>query len=194
MSDSLMTFIAVVVLIYAAFLRLRELQISKINQKKLEVQGYSRKDDHLSYLNMVSLHASFFVAALLEIFFLSLANNIILQIAAFVLFLCAQGIRYTALTALGQFWNTNIMANSAKAEFVKSGPYRFIRHPNYLAVIIEFLSIPLIAGAWRTAIFYSIWNALVLRKRIVSEEAELFKIQGYQNLMSEKKRFIPGVF
>jgi methyltransferase len=194
MSDSLMLYLAVLTLLYAALLRLKELRVSKINQHQLESNGYSRKDDKLSYLNMFCLHASFFVASFLELTYLPLFSNYPIQISAFLLFIFAQIVRFCALRSLGVFWNTNIMSADANAKFIQSGPYKYIRHPNYLAVILEFLSIPMIAGAWRTALVYTIWNAFVLKKRIVEEEAELFKIPEYREIMDHKKRFIPGVY
>lgn len=193
MSDSIMFYLCLLSLVYAALLRLRELNISKINQSFLKSKGYTRKDNFFPYLNMVCLHASFFVFSIVELFQFSLFHNLTFQIVALIIFLISQVLRFSALSSLGAFWNTNIMSAENSNKFVNTGPYRYIRHPNYLAVILEFLFIPLIGGAWRTALIYSIWNGLVLKERIRTEESELFKIEGYREVMGKKRRFLPGI-
>jgi len=77
---------------------------------------------------------------------------------------------------------------------VTSGPYRYVRHPNYVAVILEFLAIPLLAGAWVSALVLSGWNAFVLFDRIQSEERALDESPAYRRAFEGKARFIPGVF
>jgi len=194
MSATLIDCLTLSIILYAAFMRLRELKTSRLNQKALEAKGFSRKDSRFSYYNMLVLHSSFFVSLICEWQYLSLLSNELLQLAAMVTFLFAQYVRFSALNSLGKFWNTNIMSSSSNSTFVQAGPYRYIRHPNYLAVILEFLSIPLVAGAWRSALIYSIWNFFVLKTRIMEEEAELFKIPDYEKVMGPKKRLIPGIF
>lgn len=91
----------------------------------------------------------------------------------FGLFMAAQGLRYWAITSLGRYWNTRILIVPG-ARRVRTGPYRFLRHPNYLAVAVELAAVPLIFGAWRTAIIASLLNALLLLGlRIPAEEATL---------------------
>jgi len=84
----------------------------------------------------------------------------------------AQVLRYWSIAALGERWNTRIIVFPAAAP-VTRGPYRFLRHPNYLAVIVEIACVPLIHGCWLTAVVFSIGNAVLLRMRIRAEEAAM---------------------
>jgi methyltransferase len=88
------------------------------------------------------------------------------------LWLGAQGLRYWAITALGDFWNVRIWVVPGAA-LVRRGPYRFLRHPNYVAVVIELAAVPLLFGAWRTAIAVSVLNLVALGIRIRVEERAL---------------------
>lgn len=92
------------------------------------------------------------------------------------LFATAQGLRYWAITSLGPFWNTRILV-VPNAPRVRQGPYRWLRHPNYLAVAVELAAVPLIFGAWLTALTASLLNAtLLLGVRIPAEEAALKRL------------------
>ncbi|GEM85441.1 isoprenylcysteine carboxyl methyltransferase family protein [Meiothermus granaticius] len=89
------------------------------------------------------------------------------------LFLAAQGLRYWAIASLGPYWNTRILI-VPNAQRVRRGPYRFMAHPNYLAVGLELLALPLIFDAWITALVASLLNALLLLGvRIPAEEQAL---------------------
>ena len=74
---------------------------------------------------------------------------------------------------------------------VDRGPYRFIRHPNYVALGLEFLGLPLIGGAYLSAAGLGLANALLLRRRIADEEALLMAIPAYRLRMAHKPRFLP---
>jgi methyltransferase len=74
---------------------------------------------------------------------------------------------------------------------VDRGPYRFIRHPNYLALGLEFLGLPLIGGAYLSAFGLSLANAALLYQRIVEEDALLMAIPAYRERMGSKPRFLP---
>lgn len=94
----------------------------------------------------------------------------------FGLFAAAQGGRYWAISSLGRYWNTRILIVPGVRR-VRTGPYRFLRHPNYLAVVVELAAVPLIFGAWRTAVIAGLLNAaLLLGLRIPTEEAALAPI------------------
>ncbi len=86
--------------------------------------------------------------------------------------LAAQALRYWAIITLGRRWNTRIIVLPGVAPMT-SGPYRLIRHPNYLAVVMEMISVPMIYGCWITTIVFSAGNALLLRVRIKAEESAL---------------------
>jgi methyltransferase len=68
-----------------------------------------------------------------------------------------------------------------------------VRHPNYLVVITEIATLPLVGGAYRTALTFSLLNALILQRRISQEEQQLFKVPGYRETMGNKPRFLPSI-
>lgn len=91
------------------------------------------------------------------------------------LIMAAQVLRYWAISALGRCWNTRIVIFD-QMTMVQSGPYRYLRHPNYLAVVLEIAAIPALVGAWYTALLFSIANgALLLLIRIPAEERAMNK-------------------
>ena len=98
--------------------------------------------------------------------------------------------RYWAVTTLGDRWNTRIIVSPDRAP-VTSGPYRFMRHPNYLAVVIEIAAVPMIGGAIFTAIAFSIGNALILAVRIPAEERAMGG--RYADALGSRRRFFPGL-
>ena len=77
---------------------------------------------------------------------------------------------------------------------VSSGPFRYVRHPNYAAVFVEMLALPLIHCAWITAFAGSLAHVLVLSQRLATEERVLFADARYREAMSRKPRFLPGLF
>ena len=90
-----------------------------------------------------------------------------------VMLALAQILRYWAIRALGKRWNTRIVVFPGRA-VVRSGPYRYLKHPNYIAVAIELFSLPALLGAWCTALLFTVLNgALLLLVRIPVEERAL---------------------
>ena len=88
------------------------------------------------------------------------------------LFAAAQALRYAAMAALGRRWTVGVLA-APGAPLVRRGPYRWLRHPNYLAVIVELAAAPMIFGAWRTALAASAVNLVALAVRVRVEERAL---------------------
>lgn len=109
------------------------------------------------------------------------------------LLLAATALRWWSIRSLGTQWNVRAIVPEDLRP-VTAGPYRWIRHPNYLAVIAEFWALPMAAGAWRSAIGLSLVNAAVLTDRIRSEEALLAAVPGYSEAFAARGRFIPGIF
>ncbi len=106
--------------------------------------------------------------------------------------LAVLGLRFRAVTALGPWWNWWLQERTDQA-VVNGGPYRFIRHPEYMAAIMEAAVVPLLVGAYITALPASLATGLVLWGRIMAEESYLFRFAPYRNAFKNKKRFIPGV-
>ncbi len=105
----------------------------------------------------------------------------------------ATGLRWWSIRSLGDQWNVRGIV-SEDLRPVSEGPYRWIRHPNYLAVILEFAALPMAGGAWATAIGLSALDGAVLFDRITAEEALLAEVPGYRKAFAGKARFIPGIF
>jgi methyltransferase len=90
-----------------------------------------------------------------------------------LLFACAEGLRYWAIASLGKRWNTRILVLPGEP-LVGRGPYRYARHPNYIAVALELASVPLMFGAWITAAVASVLNVVLLAGvRIPAEDRAL---------------------
>jgi methyltransferase len=102
--------------------------------------------------------------------------------------LCAQGLRWWAISALGWRWNVRVIVVPGDAP-VRRGPYRFLRHPNYVAVAAEMLFLPLAHGAWMAALVFSALNGLLLRARIRTEEQALGA--AWEREFAGVPRFIP---
>jgi methyltransferase len=101
----------------------------------------------------------------------------------------AQGLRWWAVTSLGERWSTRVIVVPGEAP-VTSGPYRFLRHPNYLAVALEMACLPLAWGLWRLALLFSAANALLLRVRIRTEERALG--EAWRAVFAGKGRAVAG--
>jgi len=157
-------------LLFVAVQRVLELRLAQANLRWALSQGgqeYGRGHYPLFFL----LHIGWMLGWLLE----GLARQQLspiwwLWLAVFAL---AQALRYWAIRSLGRYWNTRIIIVPG-AKRIKSGPYRYLRHPNYLAVALELLSLPLIFNAWITALVATLLNALLLLAiRIPAEEKAL---------------------
>jgi methyltransferase len=177
--------------------RLFELVRSRTNQGTMRTHGFNRVDSSLSYVCMVVVHSTWFVAMLLEhtIFPRTLLGA--MSWLALVVFVAAQMLRLWALRSLGSQWNVQVMApdlHNDQLGLVTVGPYRYVRHPNYLAVILEFLSLPIVGGAPITALVWSLLNGVVLFFRIQYEESHLARRPGYEQHLSTIPCLIPRLW
>jgi methyltransferase len=149
--------------------RLHELRRARKNAARaLARGGVERGSGH--YPAMVALHTLFLPSCAIESYFRPF--RIAVAAPALVGALAAQALRYWAISTLGDRWNTRIIVIPGEP-LVTRGPYRYLRHPNYVAVALELACVPLVHGGWVTALAFSAANALVLRTRIRAEEAAL---------------------
>ncbi len=169
--------------------RIFELDLARRNARRAFEQG-AVEVGQTHYRVMVAMHTLFIASCTTEAIVFPTHLPPAVAWVALGAELCAQLLRYWAVTTLGERWNTRIIVNP-QAMPVTSGPYRFMRHPNYLAVVIEIAAVPMIGGAIVTAIIFSIANALMLAVRIPAEERAMG--QHYQGLFSSRSRFIPRV-
>jgi len=100
----------------------------------------------------------------------------------------AQGLRWWAVASLGDRWNTRVVVVHSDPP-VTRGPYAFLRHPNYLAVVVEVACLPLAFGLWKLALAFSAGNALLLAARVRDEERALGP--EWERAFSGKRRFLP---
>jgi|HigsolmetaAR204D_1030405.scaffolds.fasta_scaffold01055_8 methyltransferase len=157
--------------------RLLELRLAKRNAARIRrLGGYEVGSSHYKFL--VLLHGLFLFSLALEVHVGKGAALPVWWPFSFSLFLLAQFLRYWCIRTLGIRWNTRILVLPGSAP-VKRGPYRLLRHPNYLVVAVEFLTLPLTFNAWLTALFFSLANAwLLLRVRIPLEEQAVYRRGG----------------
>ncbi len=140
---------------------------------------------------MVLLHALFPVAAIAEVLWLDRAFHPVLAALCGIGLGASMGLRYWAVHTLGERWNARVIVVPGLPALADLGPYRFVRHPNYVAVIAEFWVLPLLHGAWLTALVFSLANGLLLRTRIRAEERALTEHCGYEAALGQRPRFLP---
>lgn len=124
------------------------------------------------YPLFVALHGSWLAVLILTVPPATPPNLTLL-----LLFVLLQVARVWVVVSLGRFWTTRIITVPG-APLVRRGPYRFLRHPNYLVVTLEIAVLPLAFGAWQVALGFSVLNALLLWHRIRVEDGVLAPRQG----------------
>jgi methyltransferase len=124
------------------------------------------------YPIMVVLHTGLLVGALVEVLALDRPFLPWLGWPMLVLVLAAQGLRWWCIATLGRQWCTRVVVVPGLSA-VRAGSYRWLRHPNYLAVVVEGFALPLVHTAWITAAVFTFANAWLLRVRIRTEDAAL---------------------
>jgi methyltransferase len=187
MDVTVAAFVALVACV--ALLRFVELGISRRNQAYLASRG-ARKARDRYFPAMVATHTAILIGAVLETVFLHRPFIPLLAALAGTVFVLANVVRWWVIRTLARHWNVEVM-DSAPLGVITSGPFRWVRHPNYAAVFAELASLPLIHTAWMTAIAGSAVHAWVLSRRIALEEAVLHRHAGYVAAMAGKPRFLP---
>jgi len=151
--------------------RLAELVVSKRNAAWSMARG--GVETGLShYPFMVVLHTGLLVGCLVEV---AVADRPFLPWLGWpmlVLVLASQALRWWCITTLGPRWNTRVIVVPGLPP-VTSGPYRFLRHPNYVAVVVEGFALPLVHTAWITALVFTVLNLPLLAVRLRVESAAL---------------------
>lgn len=151
--------------------RLVELVLSKRNARWAFARG-GREFGREHYPVMVAIHAGLLVGCVIEVWLLHRPFIGWLGWPMLAIALGAQLLRWWCITTLGKRWNTLVIV-LPEAPLVRSGPYRFLHHPNYVAVVAEGIALPLVHTAWLTAICFTVANAALLTVRIRVENAAL---------------------
>jgi methyltransferase len=156
--------------------RLAELVVSKRNAAwSLARGGVESGQRH--YLVMVVLHTGLLVGALVEVWLRRPAFVPALGWTMLALVLAAQALRWWCILTLGRQWNTRVIVVPGLPR-VTGGPYRYLTHPNYVAVVVEGFALPLVHSAWITAIVFTLCNAVLLSVRVRVEDQALASLRA----------------
>ena len=172
-----------------AMLRLAELVISARNRRAMIREGAVPIPER-NFGWMALLHAAILAGAASEVVWLRRPFLPMLAAAALVCLVLATWTRWWVIQTLGHLWNVGIM-DSARQGVADTGPYRWVRHPNYVAVFVELLALPLVHTAWITAALGTAAHVFVLRARIAAEDRVLLANPAYVSRMGAKPRFLP---
>lgn len=169
-----------------AALRLIELAVSARNERATtgERAAGSR------YPLMIAAHVALFAAPLIEV---RLRRRTRFDARWAGVLVATNALRWWVIVTLGRRWNTPAIV-PGDLEPVTGGPYRFVRHPNYVAVALEFLSLPLAGGATVSALALCLVDAALLFDRIRAEERLLNRNRAWRRAFARRARLIPGIF
>lgn len=154
-----------------ALQRLVELWWSHRNEKALLALGGLRcAPKHFTWMKLI--HASWLIAMVIEVWVFNRPFYPTWGTICFLLFMVGQIVRILAIATLGQRWTASIVVLPGK-KLVSHGIYRFIKHPNYIGVILEIAFLPLVHGAVISSLIFSLLNLVILKIRISNEEHAL---------------------
>ncbi len=180
--------------LYFGFLAL--LALLRLSELRVSARNWASHRDRAELLperlfpGMVALHLAFFVLVPLELLWLRPVFGGPISWIAVSLTAAALCLRFWTIASMGRSWNVRVVYGDGYP-IVDTGPYRWIRHPNYLAVVLELAFIPLIFKLYISAVTLTLANALILRFRIANEEAVLFRNPAWRERMAHKPRFFP---
>jgi methyltransferase len=154
-----------------ALQRLAETRRSKRHQDALLQRG-AQEFGAAHYPVMVVLHGSWLFACAAEAWWwVSEPPSWLWVVPALLGLVAGQTLRILAMQALGERWTTRVIVLPGEP-LVTGGVFTVFRHPNYVGVVLEIAALPLVFGCWRTALFYTVANAFLLRhRRVIEEEA-----------------------
>jgi len=151
--------------------RVLELVVSRRHARTLARRG-AVEHGAGHYPAMVLLHGSLLAGCALEPWLAGRAFLPALGLPMLALVLAAQALRWWCVATLGVHWSTRVLVLGG-APRIAGGPYRWLRHPNYVAVIIEGIALPLVHSAWLTAATFTLLNAWLLTVRVRVEDRAL---------------------
>ncbi|MCP4328035.1 MAG: hypothetical protein GY791_06315 [Alphaproteobacteria bacterium] len=155
-----------IIVLLVAIQRAAELVLAARNRKNLlAVGGVEFGAGH--YPSFMALHGAWLVAL-----FFAVPPAAPIEWGWLALFCALQAGRVWVIVSLGRFWTTRIITVPG-APLVERGPYRHVRHPNYIIVAGEIAVLPLVFGAWQIALVFSVLNGALIWYRIRIEDAAL---------------------
>ncbi len=169
LADTRLLFVAIVLLV--GIQRLSEIWLSRRNERRLRARGGLEKTRRqLPW--MISMHFLFPFAMVAEVYGLERPLFSPLALTMITVLVLCQALRYWTVSTLGDRWTVSIMVVPGE-QIKRDGPYRFLKHPNYLAVGLEMAALPLVHTAWLSAVVFSLLNSLLLHWRIREENVAL---------------------
>ena len=167
-----------------ALQRLAELLFARRNTRRLLADtGKEYGAGH--YPLIVVLHVGWLAALLLFV-----SSDEPVRWWAAGLYLALQPLRLWIIASLGRRWTTRIIVVPG-APPIRTGPYRWLRHPNYSLVAAEIALLPLAFGAWEVALAFSVANLPLIAWRVRVEEAALAEAAGHANVYGVRASFRP---
>lgn len=165
------------IFVVLGLMRLFELEISRRHLRKLEAIG-GREFHHDNFLRVAAFHALFLGALLVE------SHPWMIPLDALTVFCLVSlavlsALRYWCVYALGDYWNVRIVVVPG-GSVLRTGPYRYLRHPNYLAIALEILILPVLLRAPVTLVIFIVPGLWILRERIRLEEKALRENTDYE--------------
>ncbi len=154
--------------------RFIELVVSKRNLRWSREHG-GVEFGHSHYPFMVALHVFLLVGCLIEVWVWQRPLIPVLSITMLALVAGSQALRWWCIATLGRRWNTLVVIVPGMPK-VTGGPYRWLAHPNYLAVVIEGIALPMVGFAWVTAVIFTILNIPLLMIRLRVENTALAEL------------------
>ena len=166
---------------------------SERNVRRLREQRQILPASDRAFPWMLLTHVAFFVLTPLEVVLLNRKFLPALGIPMIGLFLIATLLRWWATSLLKEQWNSKVVV-PADLRPITYGPYRLVRHPNYLAISLELLAAGLMYSAFLSTAVVGVINLFAIIKRIHTEEKVLFQVPAYRTAMGNKARLIPMIY
>lgn len=165
---------------------------SRRNARKLQLRGTAIQRDR-AWMLLWLAHLAFFLLVPMELFVRRPDFFPALGIPMLALFVFAFLLRWWSTRLLAANWTSRV-AVAHDLEPVTRGPYRWIRHPNYLAMTLELVSLSLVYPTFASAAVVATLTMAAVRTRIRREEEALFEVPAYRAAMENKARLIPGIY
>lgn len=165
---------------------------SRKNIRNLKKHGHVHTADG-GFPLLLATHVAFFILVPVELLWFQRPFDPVLGTIMIAVFVLAALLRKWSIRVLGEHWNSQIVVTDDLAPVVR-GPYRVVRHPNYLAMCLELVALSLAYSTYLSAVVVTVLCVVAVLVRIRREEQALMQIPAYQAAMSGKARLIPGIY